>query len=35
MFGAEVPSLEDTFEGLANFVDQYLGAGALAALLRP
>jgi adenosylcobyric acid synthase len=34
LFGAEVPTLDDTFEGLGNFIDRHLGAGALAALLR-
>jgi adenosylcobyric acid synthase len=34
LFGAEVPSLDDTFEGLANFIDRHLGADALIALLR-
>jgi adenosylcobyric acid synthase len=35
LFGAQVPSLDDTFEGLADFVDRYLGAEPLSALLRP
>jgi adenosylcobyric acid synthase len=33
LFGAEVPTLEDTFNGLADFVDEHLGATTLAALL--
>ncbi len=33
LFGAEVPTLEDTFEGLAEFVERYLGAAPLMGLL--
>jgi adenosylcobyric acid synthase len=34
LFGAGVPTLEDTLEGLAGFVDEHLGAPALDALLE-
>jgi adenosylcobyric acid synthase len=33
LFGAEAPSLEDALEGLADYVDEHLGAAALRALL--
>jgi adenosylcobyric acid synthase len=33
LFGAEVPTLEDTFEGLAAYVERHLGADALMRLL--
>jgi adenosylcobyric acid synthase len=33
LFGAAVPTLEDTFEGLAAFVERYVGADALMGLL--
>jgi adenosylcobyric acid synthase len=33
LFGAEVPTLEDTFEGLAAYVERYIGASALMGLL--
>ena len=34
MFGQAMPSLDDTFDGLADFVDRHVGATALQALLR-
>jgi adenosylcobyric acid synthase len=34
LFGAEVPSLDDTFDGLADFIDTHLGVGVLSALLQ-
>ncbi len=34
LFGAEVPTLETVFEGLADFVERHFEAGALAGLLR-
>jgi adenosylcobyric acid synthase len=34
LFGTTCPTLDDTFEGLADFVDEHLGAATLRALLR-
>jgi adenosylcobyric acid synthase len=34
LFGAEAPTLEDTLDGLADFIDARFPAGALASLLR-
>ena len=34
LFGAACPTLEDTFEGLADFVGEHLGAATLRGLLR-
>jgi adenosylcobyric acid synthase len=34
LFGATVPTLEDTFDALAEFVEAHLGATALAGLLK-
>lgn len=34
VFGAEVPSLDDTFDGLANFIDKHLAVGVLGTLLQ-
>ena len=35
LFGAEVPTLDDTFEGLADFAETHLGAQTLDGLVRP
>jgi hypothetical protein len=34
LFGADVPTLEDTFDGLATFVEEHIGRRALLELLR-
>ena len=34
LFGRNVPTLDDTFNGLADFVDEHLGRRALASLLE-
>jgi adenosylcobyric acid synthase len=34
LFGRNVPTLDDTFNGLADFVDQHLGRSSLASLLE-
>ncbi|HUA88012.1 MAG TPA: hypothetical protein VL994_01175, partial [Steroidobacteraceae bacterium] len=34
LFGAQVPTLEDTFEGLADFVAAHLGTATLDGLVR-
>jgi adenosylcobyric acid synthase len=33
LFGQQVPTLEDTFDGLADFIEQHIGARALMSLL--
>jgi adenosylcobyric acid synthase len=33
LFGQEVPTLDDTFEGLADFIERHMGADTLTALL--
>jgi adenosylcobyric acid synthase len=35
LFGAQAPSLDEVFDGLADFVDRHFAQGALDALLRP
>jgi adenosylcobyric acid synthase len=35
LFGAEAPTLEDTFEGLADFAQNHLGVETLNSLMRP
>ena len=34
LFGAEVPTLDDTFDGLADFVERHIGRASLEGLLR-
>ena len=34
LFGAQVPTLETVFEGLADYIEQYFEPGTLAGLLR-
>jgi len=35
LFGAEVPTLDAVFDGLADFIDDHFQPGVLAGLLRP
>jgi adenosylcobyric acid synthase len=35
LFGAAAPTLEDTFEGLADFAEHHLGVETLSSLMRP
>jgi adenosylcobyric acid synthase len=35
LFGATVPTLDSVFDGLADFVEQHVEAGVLAALIQP
>jgi adenosylcobyric acid synthase len=35
LFGVTTPSLDDTFDGLADFVDAHIGNAALKSLVRP
>jgi len=34
LFGEQVPTLDDTFDGLADFIDQHIGARTLMSLLK-
>jgi adenosylcobyric acid synthase len=34
LFGQQVPTLDDTFEGLADFIDRHIGARVLMSLLK-
>ncbi|HEY6456061.1 MAG TPA: cobyric acid synthase [Steroidobacteraceae bacterium] len=35
LFGAQVPTLDDTFEGLADFIEEHIAARVLMSLLKP
>jgi adenosylcobyric acid synthase len=35
LFGAQVPTLETVFDGLADFIEQHFEAGFLRSLLEP
>jgi adenosylcobyric acid synthase len=34
LFGQDVPSLDDTLDGLADFIEEHIGSGVLTSLLR-